>query len=86
MAASIKNLPLSERIQLVEDIWDGIAEGSGALELSAGQRQELDRRLSEHLTDPASSIPWDRVRARLSTRRIWRGLYLVRVRSRSTSS
>jgi len=32
---NIKNLPISERIQLVEDIWDSIAEDAGTLQLSA---------------------------------------------------
>lgn len=63
--ASIKNLPVSERIQLVEDIWDSIAEDAGPIDISADQRQELQRRLSEHLADPSSSIPWNQVRASL---------------------
>ena len=63
--ASIKNLPVSERIQLVEDIWDSIAEDAGPLELSADERQELQRRWSEHQADPSSSVPWEEVRASL---------------------
>lgn len=65
-ALNFKALPLSERIQLVEDIWDSIAqETPSPLQLSAQERAELQRRLAEHQTDPSTSIPWERVRATL---------------------
>lgn len=63
---NFKDLPLSERIQLVEDIWDSIAEEtSGQLHLSDDERAELHSRLAQHQADPASSIPWEQVRASL---------------------
>ena len=63
---SIKALPVSERIQLVEDIWDSIAEETPvALQLSAADKVELQRRLAAHQADPSSSIPWEEVRAAL---------------------
>lgn len=63
---NFKELPVSERIQLVEDIWDSIAEEtSGSLELSSEERAELQRRYAAHQADPSSSIPWDQVRATL---------------------
>jgi len=63
---NFKDLPISERIQLVEDIWDSIAEEMpDALTLSEAERSELHRRLAEHQTDPSSSIPWEQVRATL---------------------
>ena len=58
-------MPVYERIQLVEDTFDGIAEDAGPLSLSAEEREELDRRLAEHHANPSSSIPWDEVRASL---------------------
>lgn len=63
--ANIKDLPVSERIQLVEDIWDSIVEDAGPLPLSAEEREELDRRLAEHRANPSSGIPWEDVRASL---------------------
>lgn len=63
---NFKALPISERIQLVEDIWDSIAEEtSGSLDLSADDRAELHRRLDAHKANPSSSIPWEQVRAAL---------------------
>jgi putative addiction module component (TIGR02574 family) len=63
---SYRNLPISERIQLVEDIWDSIAdETSGGLPLSPEQRAELHRRRAEHEDDPSSGVPWEQIRAEL---------------------
>ena len=44
----IREVPLEERIRLVEDIWDSIAEEQGALAISDEQRRELDRRLEAY--------------------------------------
>jgi putative addiction module component (TIGR02574 family) len=43
--SSILKLPIEDRIRLVEDIWDSIANDQSALDLSKGQRAELDKRL-----------------------------------------
>ena len=61
-----KTLPLSERIQLVEDIWDSIAEETAAKPFFVAEDvAELDQRLAAHRKDPTSSVPWDEVRAQL---------------------
>lgn len=61
-----RSLPLSERIELVEDIWDSIAaETATPVRLSPEQRAELHRRLAAHRADPSSSLPWEQVRATL---------------------
>ncbi len=64
--SNFKDLPVSERIQLVEDIWDSIAEETPVSpQLSAADRAELQRRIAAHQADPSSSIPWEEVRASL---------------------
>ena len=45
MNANLRNLPLDERIRLVEDLWDSIASDQNALRLTPEQQAELDRRL-----------------------------------------
>jgi putative addiction module component (TIGR02574 family) len=45
LSPEIQSLSIPERIALVEQIWDSIAEESQAFELSAAQKAELDRRL-----------------------------------------
>ena len=64
--ANYKALSISERIQLVEDIWDSIAKEAPVLmPLSSEDCEELHRRLAAHHNDPLSSIPWQQVRSRL---------------------
>ena len=59
-------LSVSERIQLVEDIWDSIAaEASNTVELSQAQMAELHRRVAEHRADPSTAVPWEQVRSKL---------------------
>ncbi|MDH3389042.1 MAG: addiction module protein [Gammaproteobacteria bacterium] len=43
--SSILKLPIEDRIRLVEDIWDSIADEQSALELTDAQRIEIDKRL-----------------------------------------
>ena len=42
-----KKLSIQERIALVEEIWDSIAEDNGCFELTEPQKQELDSGSSE---------------------------------------
>lgn len=59
-------LAISERIELVEEIWDSIAEETPvAVQLSPEQRTEFHRRLAAHRADPSSSLPWEEVRKQL---------------------
>lgn len=61
-----KTLPLSERIQLVEDIWDSIAaETSGRPLFVAEDMGGFQSRMAAHQANPDSSIPWEQVRAQL---------------------
>ena len=59
------SLSVSERIQLVEDIWDSIAEVPESLCLTDEQKAELDRRLDAYRRDPAAGSPWQEVLDRI---------------------
>lgn len=61
----ILKLSVTERIQLVEDIWDSIAADTKALPLTEEQRSELDGRLADAEMNPGAGTPWDEVRTRL---------------------
>ncbi len=60
-------LPPTERVDLAMALWDSLtpAEQEAEFVLTPEQRAELDRRLAEHIADPASAIPWDEVRRKL---------------------
>ena len=61
-------LPVSERIQLVEDLWDSIADCPEELPLTDAQKEELDRRLEAWRANPAEGASWETVRARIQNR------------------
>ena len=46
--AEISRLELSEKILLVEDIWDSIADNNSELPMPEWQKQELDKRYKEY--------------------------------------
>jgi len=66
---NILDLSISERIQLVEDIWDSIASVPESVQLTDEQKIELDRRLDAYHADPGKGSPWDIVRERIRNRR-----------------
>ena len=61
----IRQLPVSERIELVEQIWDSIVEDQGQFELTDAQKAELDRRLAAHEESPERGASWPDVKSRL---------------------
>ncbi len=61
-------LSAAERLELVEELWDSIADADEALLLTDAQREDLDRRLAEADADPASGSPWAEVRERIRHR------------------
>jgi len=68
IAKDILSLSVPERILLVEDIWDSIAEIPEEVPLSAAQKQELDLRLDAYHQNPNAGSPWSVVRERIKNR------------------
>ena len=69
MNAKLRELPVAERMKLVEDLWDSIAADHNALPITPEQKAELDRRLEAYTLDknrgrPAADVIAD-VRRRL---------------------
>ena len=62
----ILSLSIAERIKLIGDLWDSIAEVPEAIALTEAQKAELDRRLDAYHKDPAAGAPWPIVRDRIS--------------------
>ena len=60
-----KALPLPERIDLAEALWESITDEGHEPPLTPAQAQELDRRLEEHRGNPQAGIPWEQVKAEL---------------------
>ena len=61
----LRQLPVSERIQLVEDLWDTIVEDSPVMGLTPDHIAELDRRLDALEAQPTAGTPWEIARERI---------------------
>ena len=59
------DMPVSDRLRLVEDLWDSIAEVPESVELTEAQRAELDKRLDDYYRDPDSGSHWNEVKERI---------------------
>lgn len=65
--AELLQLPRRERVALAMALWDSLDEEgrSEALPVDADLCQELDRRWTAHLENPAAAVSWDKVRSQL---------------------
>jgi len=61
----ILRLPVDERIELVQAIWDSVVADSADVPVTAAQRRQLDARLTDLKARPAAGRPWSAVRASL---------------------
>ena len=59
----LEQLPLAERILLVENLWDSIARSHEAdLPIAEWQKAELMRRRRKYMQNPDSAIQWPDVK------------------------
>jgi putative addiction module component (TIGR02574 family) len=63
--ADVLALPIEERIQLAQSIWDSVAAVPEAVQLTEDQRVELEVRLKEYRDNPNAGSPWPEVRERI---------------------
>ena len=64
----ILELPVPDRLRVVDEIWESIVAAPDALQVPQSHRDELDRRLKLHQEDPEAATPWETVRSRLLDR------------------
>ena len=57
-----KALPLSERVELLEALWESIVGEGYEPPLTDAQAAELDRRLQAHRRNPAEVVPWQQIK------------------------
>ena len=63
--AEILELPIQERIRLVELIWESVAAVPEAVKITPELKTELEARLKEFEANPEAGYSWDQVKARL---------------------
>jgi putative addiction module component (TIGR02574 family) len=66
--ASILDLSPSEKLQLVEDLWDDLAAAPESVPVHDWQKQELARRKANLLKNPASALPWEEMKRKVRAR------------------
>ena len=64
----IKRLTRSERLELVHETWDGLADEADSFEITIAQATVLDRRLAQHRLDPSGCGTLDELAAELGVR------------------
>ena len=67
--ADILMLSVSERILLVEDIWDSIENAPENVSITEAQELELEARLDAFHRDPSRGSPWAMVKDRFQAQR-----------------
>ncbi|MGA3028302.1 MAG: addiction module protein [Bryobacteraceae bacterium] len=65
---SIFDLSPSEKLQLVQDLWDDLAAAPEAVPVHDWQKQELARRKANLLKNPDSVLVWEDVKRRVRAR------------------
>jgi len=63
--SEILQLSVAERIQLVEDIWDSIANVPDAVALTEEQQAEIERRIEAYQANPKEGISWNDLKNQL---------------------
>ena len=58
----LEKLSVAERLQIVEDLWDGIARSNADIPVPQWQKDELERRKQKYLKNPGSVQSWDAVK------------------------
>jgi putative addiction module component (TIGR02574 family) len=69
LTEAARKLSIADRITLVEEIWDTIAEENQAFELTDAQKRELDRRLESSRANPGQGRTWEEIKAEFMSAR-----------------
>lgn len=62
---SVFDLSPSEKLQLVEDLWDDLAATPEALPVHDWQKEEVARRKANLMKNPASGLTWEEIKKRV---------------------
>jgi putative addiction module component (TIGR02574 family) len=68
-ALGIDHLSVDQRILLVEEIWDSIAEKEKEIPLTEAQRLDLERRITAYEANPKAGSSWEEVLRRCANPR-----------------
>jgi putative addiction module component (TIGR02574 family) len=58
----VKDLPLAERVELIDALWESITAEGYEPPLTPEQAAELDRRIEAHRNDPNDVVSWESIK------------------------
>lgn len=59
--SEVQSWPPEDRLRLIEEVWDGLAEEGYEPELTEELKGLLDRRLAALDADPSNVLTWDEI-------------------------
>jgi putative addiction module component (TIGR02574 family) len=65
---TVFDLSPSEKLQLVEDLWDDLASTPDEIPIHEWQKKELARRRANLARNPASGMTWEEVKRNIRRR------------------
>ncbi len=65
----IESLSTSEKILLVEDLWDKIAVDESGVPIPQSHKEELDRRLRRYKSHPGNLLSLEELQGRIDRRK-----------------
>jgi putative addiction module component (TIGR02574 family) len=63
--SSFDHLSFPEKLQLVGDLWDRIANSPELLPIPDWQKEELDRREANYAANPTPLVGWEEAKRRI---------------------
>lgn len=69
LVETVRRLPLAERIELIDALWESMAQEGYEPPLTPEQAAELDRRLEAHRRNPNDVVSWESIKEDLSRRK-----------------
>ena len=63
--SELRLLPVVDRLQLVEDLWNSIVDDQDSVPDHAAVVAELRARRARFLANPSSGMPWEEAKARI---------------------
>jgi putative addiction module component (TIGR02574 family) len=63
--SKILELSVAQRLVIMSQIWESIAESPDSIPLTAAQQQELDARLNSCYENPKAGKPWGKIKEKL---------------------
>jgi putative addiction module component (TIGR02574 family) len=63
--SEILELSVTEKLRIVEEIWDSIVKNPSALPITGEERAVLDKRLQEYRENPTEGIEWNQLKMKL---------------------